>query len=346
MMRDLEHRGQIVKNFVPSWFAMVMGTGIVSTTSQFYSAYIPTLSIFGKGLFYLNILLFFILLVPWSLRWIYYRKEAVADMHNPVMSHFYPTMPIAMVVLSSNILMFYGNGHWLAFTFWLIGALGIVFFSLFIPFLSFRNDITDMKHINPGMFIPPVGLIVIPLVGMSFVPLFSGEWQELLILFNYFGFGAGFFIYIALFSITMYRFILHEPMPGALAPTVWVNLGPIGGSAMALVSLAGGSSFMTVKEPFFVLALIIWAFGLWWVGMSIMMTSFYLRKLSLRYGLSWWAFTFPLGIYVAASHVLSGIFQMKVLDHIGFSLYWLLLLMWVVTFARTAKHVWNGTVFK
>ena len=345
-MRDLESNSQIIKNFAPSWFAMVMGTGIVSITSQFYSSYIPFLSLFGRLLFYFNILLFFLLLIPWSLRWVLYRKEALKDLYSPVMTHFYPTMPIAMVVIASGFMTFHREMVLVSVVFWLLGVLGIVFFSLFIPFLGFRNDTTNMDHITPGMFIPPVGLIVIPMAGMAFLPLLSGELRDLLLIFNYFGFGAGLFIYISLLAITMYRFVLHRPMPGTLAPTVWVNLGPIGGGAIALVALASGSSFITVREPFFVAALIFWSFGLWWVGMSLMMTAHYIRRLSLRYGLSWWAFTFPLGIYVAASHMLSGVFRMKVLDHIGFALYWLLIAMWLITFARTAMHARHGTVFR
>jgi len=66
-MRDLENNSQIVRNFAPSWFAMVMGTGILSITSQFYSSYISILSVFGRLLFYFNIILFFIMFVIWML---------------------------------------------------------------------------------------------------------------------------------------------------------------------------------------------------------------------------------------------------------------------------------------
>ncbi|RKZ31962.1 C4-dicarboxylate ABC transporter, partial [bacterium] len=41
MLRDIECKCQIVKNFAPSWFASVMGTGILAMTSLFYSRYIP-----------------------------------------------------------------------------------------------------------------------------------------------------------------------------------------------------------------------------------------------------------------------------------------------------------------
>ena len=53
-----------IKNFAPSWFATVMGTGILAMTSMFYSSYLPFLQYVARGLFYFNIALFGVLLVP------------------------------------------------------------------------------------------------------------------------------------------------------------------------------------------------------------------------------------------------------------------------------------------
>jgi len=41
-----------IKNFAPSWFATVMGTGILAMTSMFYSSYLPFLQYVARGLFY------------------------------------------------------------------------------------------------------------------------------------------------------------------------------------------------------------------------------------------------------------------------------------------------------
>jgi len=86
MLKNIDCKCQIVKNFAPSWFASVMGTGILTMTSLFYSEYIPFLKNLAYLLFYLNIILFFVLLVPWILRWILFRKEALNDLEHPVIS--------------------------------------------------------------------------------------------------------------------------------------------------------------------------------------------------------------------------------------------------------------------
>ena len=345
MLENIECKCQIVKNFAPSWFASVMGTGILAMTSLFYSEYIPFLKNLAYLLFYLNIVLFFVLLVPWILRWILFRKEALNDLEHPVISNFYATIAIGMLVLAADFIGI-GKNMEIGEIFWFIGALATIFFGVLTPYLMFKGEHVKLDHINPAWFIPPVGLIVIPIAGSLIIPHASGMVREFVIFLNYFGWGSGFFIYLALLAITMYRFILHHPLPNILAPTIWINLGPIGAGTVALVNLIKNSSFISVKEPFFAFGFLFWGFGIWWVIMAIVMTLHYIKRLKLPYAMSWWAFTFPLGAYVAASHTISILFNLKLVDYIGFSLYWLLMAFWLVTFAKTLVHAYHGTLFK
>ncbi len=345
MLRDIECKCQIVKNFSPSWFASVMGTGILALTSLFYSRYIPVLENIAHVLFYFNVVIFFVLLIPWVLRWIFFRKEALKDLVHPILSNFYATIAIGMLVLAANFIVI-GKNIEIGEVFWFVGTLATITFSILTPYLMFKSEHVKLDHINPAWFIPPVGLIVIPVAGSQLISHFSGIAQEFVIFLNYFGWGAGFFIYLSLLAISMYRFILHHPLPNTLAPTIWINLGPIGVGTVALVNLIKNSSFIAVKEPFFVFGFLFWGFGIWWVIMAIAMTLHYVRRLKLPYAMSWWAFTFPLGAYVAASHTISLLFGIQLIDYIGFVLYWLLVIFWLATFVKTFIYAYRGTLFK
>ncbi len=345
MLEEIECKCQIIKNFTPSWFAVIMGTGIFAITSLAYSQYFSFLKNLAYVLFYFNIFLFFILLIPWTLRWIFYKKEALADLKHPILSNFYATIAIGILVLATNFIIIKKDiiaGE----IFWFIGAIFTVCFSIITPYLMFKKEDVKLEHINPAWFIPPVGLIVIPTSGSLIIPYFSGVTKEIVIFLNYFGWGAGFFLYLALLAISLYRFILHHPLPSILAPTIWINLGPIGVGTTALINLVKNSPFITIKEPFFVFGLLLWGFGIWWVIMALIMTLHYIRKIKLPYAMSWWAFTFPLGAYVAASHNLSSLFKITLIDYIGFSLYLLLAIFWFVTLTKTAIHTYHGTLFK
>jgi len=80
--------------------------------------------------------------------------------------------------------------------------------------------------------------------------------------------------------------------------------------------------------------------------MAIVITLHYIKRLKLPYTMSWWAFTFPLGAYVAASHSVGAIFSIELIDYIGFSLYWLLAFFWSVTSINTVRHTYHGSLFK
>ncbi len=345
MLRDIECKCQIVKNFTPSWFASVMGTGILAVTSMFYSRYIPFLMDVAYILFYFNIVLFFVLLIPWIFRWVFFRKEALNDLEHPVISNFYPTLSVGMLVLATDFIVL-GKDIAIGEIFWFIGTFLTIIFAILIPYLMFKGEHVKIDHISPAWFIPPVGLIVIPIAGSMIITHFSGVAQEVILFLNYFGWGAGFFIYLALLAIAMYRFILHHPLPNTLAPTIWINLGPIGAGTVALVNLVKNSSFITIQEPFFIFGFLFWGFGIWWVIMSIILSLHYLKKLKLPYAMSWWAFIFPLGAYVAATHTISQLFSFQLIDYIGFALYCLLVGFWVVTFVKTLAHAYHGALFK
>ncbi len=345
MLRDIECECQIVKNFTPSWFASVMGTGILALTSLLYSQYILFLKNVAYVLFYFNIILFFVLLIPWILRWIFFREEALKDLKHPILSNFYATIAIGMLVLAADFIVI-GKNMKIGEIFWFIGALATVFFGTLTPYLMFKGEHVKLDHINPAWFIPPVGLIVIPIAGSLIIPHVSGSAQEFIILLNYFGWGSGFFIYLALFALVIYRFILHKPLPNTLSPTIWINLGPIGAGTVSLVNLIKNSSFITAKEPFFVFGFLFWGFGIWWFIIAVAMTFYCIKRLRLPYAMSWWAFTFPLGAYVAASHTISSLFGVQLIDYIGFALYWLLVVFWLVTFIKTFINAYHGTLFK
>ncbi len=340
-LKDIDCKCKIVKNFSPAWFASVMGTGIVALTCNFYSKYIAILKDISIFIFYFNMILFFSLIIPWVLRWIFFREDAIANLKHPILSNFYATIAIAMLVISANLLVI-GHDIFLAKLFWILGSLLTILFSILTPYIVFTGSHVKISHINPAWFIPPVGLIVIPIAGSFFIQ----SMKEIAIVINYFGWGAGFFIYLALLAICMYRFILYTPLPSTLAPTIWINLGPIGAGSIALINLIKATPFISIREPFFVFALLFWGFGIWWVMMAILLTIHYIKKISLPYAMSWWAFTFPLGAYSAASHKIAMLFNIPIIDHIGFCLFLLLLFLWSHTLIKTFVHAYYGTLFK
>ncbi len=340
-----QNRYKFIKQFNPSWFSAVMGTGILAVGSHYYKSYVPFLGILSYLFFYMALFLLIFLLIPWTLRWIFFFEKAYEDFENPILSSFYSTLPVGILIVSLGAIIIIKNyplGEFL----WMVGAPLTVFFVLITFFIVFKGESMTLDHISPAWFIPLTGLLSISIPGSLLMEYMPSYMRNSILFFNYFGWGSGFFLYLALFAICMYRFMLHPPLPGILSPTIWINLGPVGTGITGIVTLVTYAEFITIKEPFYIFAFLFWSFGIWWVIMALGMTIYYFQKVRVPYGVSWWGYTFPLGAYVTASYTVGDIMELSFAKDTGFILYWLLLFFWFTTFINTLLNVFRGTLFE
>ncbi len=324
---------EIVEGFSPSYGACVMGTGILAVTTKIYSTYIHFLNYLALFFTILNTLIAVIVTVFWVARWILYTDKALEDLMHPVKTNFYPTLPIGYMVLGMDYIVVIGN-HFIGAVLWGIGAILTFVFGILIPYNLFRSEAVRLDHINPSIFIPPVGLIVIPIAGGVVLSKLSGVLYEAILFFNIVSWGSGFFIYLALLAVCVHRFLLHQPLPSVLAPTMWINLGPIGAGTVALYNLSTNTDAFdaAINCTIKVFLLLFWGSGVWWLLLAIIMTLHYIHRQNLPYAPTWWAFTFPLGAYVAATHVVYKIVHLSIFDYFGLAIYFLLLGLWIAAF--------------
>lgn len=345
---------KVVKNFSPAWFAAVMGTGIFSIASNYYAYYWTWLHNLSVILWSMNIVLFLLLLIPWILRWCLWRDRAFGDLNHPITGQFYATMPIGCSVLAADFLLCgpdYISAPLLliiAKALWITGALLSLTTAIITPVLHYFNKIT-IEDINPAWFMPPVSLIVVPIAGTALIPYWSPSLQKILLVLNYGFWGTGFFLFLFMAVICFYRFFVALPLPGALMPTIWIFLGPIGAGTISLLKLSSVSSpFLgsLVPSVINILGLIYWSFGFWWLIAASLITIIYILKRNLPYSLSWWAFTFPLGVYTVATYLISLNLECETIRFFGFLCYCLLAICWLIVFSNTFARVCNGSLFK
>lgn len=336
---------KIVANFAPSWFAAVMGTGVLALGAGFLSHRFAPLAAVAATLHWFNVVLFLLLLLPWTLRWVHARPQAAGSLVHPVIGNFVPTIAIALLVLSVQFLQL-AKAPEIALPLWWAGT-GLAFgFSFLILFKQFLGEQVMLDHITPGIFIPPVGLVVIPVAGAPLALLAGGASQGWMLLVSYIGLGSGGLLWLALQAITMFRFVLHKPIPGPMVPTFWINLGPLGVVPISLIALADASPFVADKLPFHIAALLLWGFGAWWLCMAAMLTLSYWKRGQLPFALSWWAFTFPTGAFAIASFKLSVTLALPGTFGVGLLAFGLLAAFWAMTLARSVRGVIDGSLFQ
>ena len=331
--------------FAPGWFAAVMGTGVLAVTLHFYAKLLPALDALAVGLHWLNVLFFVLLAGPWLARWVRHPAAALSSLRHPVQAHFYPTFSIALIVLALQFLAF-GHHTGIALALWLPGALLTVVFSFAILTLIFHGETVTLEHVTPAMFIPPVGLVVIPVAGAPLAATLEPGWREAMLVANWAVLGAGSLLYVGVLALTMFRYVLGKRVGRPLVPTAWVNLGPLGVIPVSLLNLADAMPELAAGGVVQVAGLMLWGFGAWWLLMASILTLSAARRGDLPFALSWWAFTFPLGAFVAASWRLGTQLGLAPIIAVGALALALLAGLWLITLVRTLRGIASGALLR
>ena len=79
---------------------------------------------------------------------------------------------------------------------------------------------------------------------------------------------------------------------------------------------------------------------------AVLLTLAARRRKMLPFALSWWGFTFPLGIFVVCSLRLAKLSSIGMIAQIGLLAWLLLLLLWSLALINTVRGVVSGDVFR
>jgi len=316
-----------VRNFSVSNFSMVMGTGAVALSTYLMGKDLsspPLISlsiIIGAGNFILLSILIILFLVKLTL----YPQMVRKDFEDPLKTNFHMTLGISMLVVSSTFSEII-SAFPLSLVLWFLGSFLIIITEMLAMFVTFLGHHIKLEHINPSWFLGATGLLLIPGTGIFFLK-FVHIHNVALFLFDL-SFGAGFFLYLALFSIWLYRFILHKPLENQIIPLFWINLGPIGAS---LISLSSYYYFLPqLGGVCILLNYLLLGLGMWWLFLALIVTFYYIKKVGVSYTTAWWSITFPLGQFLIGIYRFNELVSHENLHGLLMALFILLLILWIL----------------
>jgi C4-dicarboxylate transporter/malic acid transport protein len=338
---------EIVKHFSQEWFACVMGTGGLANLIYLLSSNLAYLKPIALILFWFNIILFLVIIVPWLLRWFMHFKDLLSDLRHPMMSNFFVTMPAAAVVLGTNFFIigkeYFAGGFLdgLGLVMWIVGAILTLAISVFVMFNIFSQDNIDVEHVNFSWFIPPVVGALLPMLGKWLVSAYlitnTGLAQTINLLdLVYYGISITLFVILA--GVVLNRFVFNKLPKDGLLPTFWIILGPVGLGSAALMDLSDSAKALNLinsVDTLKLVAIIFWGFGLWALLLTFAITFFYLRRGRIPFTLSWWAFIFPLAAYALASNSIYNYTKIELIYGYTLFLAVMLTFLWIVTLANT-----------
>ena len=105
LFKDLEPPGGVVRDLGPSWFAAVMGTGIVANAGAILPLRMPGLWGFATVVWGLAAVVLIGLTAAWTVHWIRYPERARGHARHPVMAHFWGAPAMALMTVGTGTLV-------------------------------------------------------------------------------------------------------------------------------------------------------------------------------------------------------------------------------------------------
>ena len=338
-----------------------MGTGILSLMLPQVLVAGPALAPLGEALWFLNIGLYALFSTLYGLRWALFGHEAKRIFGHNTVSMFIGTIPMGLATIINGCLAFgiarFGDGivpiaH---FLWWVDVAMSLAC-GVVIPYLMFTRHEHSLDQMTAVWLLPVVAAEVAGASGGLLAPhLQDAQSQFVVLATSYVLWAYSVPVAFAILAILVLRMALHKLPHESIAASSWLALGPIGtgalgmlvlgGDAPAILSAHGLAAIGTIAAGLGAVAgLLLWGFGLWWLILATMITIRYWRA-GTPFNLGWWGYTFPLGVYTAATFKLAAVFHLAFFDVFGTLLTITLAAMWAVVGTKTLAGAWRGNLF-
>ena len=223
--------------------------------------------------------LFVLLAAVYSAKVIKFKTAASKEWAHPIKMNFVPAVSISLILLSIAWLPVSAPYSKLL---WTAGVVLHLMLTLYVMTQWMHHSKFDIVHLNPAWFIPVVGNILVPIAGVQHAPI-EVSW---------FFFSIGIIFWPVLLTIIMYRVIFHTSIPERLMPTLFILIAPPAVGFISYLKLAGEVD---------VFAQLLYHSALFF---TLLLFTQVRHFASLKFFLSWWAYSFPLTAITIASFLM------------------------------------------
>lgn len=189
-------------------------------------------------------------------------------------------------------------------------------FSTFPPLKLMLNSMSlhhsKLESMTAAWLLPVVSTIVASASGGIIAEVLPNPDHALWTLIaSYILWGTGVPLAMTVLVVYFTRLTIHNIPPREVIVSVFLPLGPLGQGGFAIMQLGkvsmqlfpktgtllGLSSGQTLYNVGFLMAIIMWGYGIVWLFFAV--ASISLSKFPFNMG--WWGFTFPLGVFAVAT---------------------------------------------
>lgn len=308
-------------HFPISLFSIVMGTAGLAIGWQKAAHLLGWPNAVGLALTLLASVVFAITAIFYAAKLARHPEAVAAERLHPVRMNFFPTFSIGILLLA---IAWSGPAPAAAGWLWAAGAAVHLGFTLMTMSSWIHHTHFEVHHLNPAWFIPVVGNIIVPVVGVRYAPV------EI----SWFFFSIGLVFWMILFTVVMYRLFFHAPLALRLTPTLFILLAPPSVGFIAYSNLVGGLD----------------AFGhiLYHTALflALLLASNALRFFRIPFFASAWAYSFPLAALSIATLRMAELGGSPFFGVLGGALLVLTSGVIALLAARTVKAIAAGEICK
>ncbi|UXD22592.1 hypothetical protein IPA_06525 [Ignicoccus pacificus DSM 13166] len=297
-----------IKKMSVAWFSFNLATSAIALSSFALgkASHLGTLVDLSHAIAYLNTIIYLIISFFFIIKVALVRREFLEALKDPIKGPFITTISIATMLLALDWGVVIGDKA-IGLAFLTLGAVLHTLFFIVIIYSFIVHEGIEVHLMNPGWYMPAVGNVLVPYIGSS---LGLSGIKSLLGIYL----GTGVIMWLALFTIWLYRSIFHNPPPSRLVPATWINFAPPAIAPMAYEMLLGlgPHEYHTVLKKaaleaatlskyltsfFDMFYYTFWGLAGLLFPVVLLVTIHYLKKKELRFAESWWAFVFPVAAY-------------------------------------------------
>jgi tellurite resistance protein TehA-like permease len=341
-LTKLHRLSSIVQELSPSYFSIVMATGIISIAADLIG-----FSVIPEALLWLNVAFYVLLWLFTITRIVFYSGRFLEDLSDFNRGVGYLTTVAATCILGSQFVIL-DKAYQLGFVFLCAACFlwGLLIYWLFTA-LMVRSDKPAIEAgINGAWLLTTVSAQSLSVLAGRLANQFL-SCRESILFFSLGMFLVGCALYLILITLIFYRLMFKELLPERFSPTYWINMGALAISALAGTILAQNVHDQRILSPFapFVngLTIMCWSMATWWIPILLVLTLWRRihGRVRLSYSPEYWSLVFPVGMYTACTVTFSETFQLYFLLVIPHYFIYLAFAAWLMTFFGLIKFISN-----
>ena len=354
-LRALAHPRELIRQFTPNWFTLNMGTGIVFVLLAQFPLDFPGRMTLVYGLYWTDAAFFLLFTGLFITRWLLFRQYALPLLRHPVQSMFLGALPMALIPLANGLATLFPQWPWAigaAVQLWWLDVLLSLAIGWLVPSVMFVTQEHSLERMTGVWLLPIVPAEVAASSAGLLAPHLPLDQARTLVVTGYALWGMSVPLALGLLTLLYLRLAVHKLPPREMAVSTWLTLGPLGTGALALQTMGAAAPralahsvlapLGAVAQPLGVAgALVLWGLGLWWLVTAAVLTVVQWRR-GLPFNLGWWGFTFPVGVFVAATYALGTDTGVTAFTRLATLLTSAVAGIWLVVIVRSLHGLWHG----